>query len=230
MKAQNTGSATRRWWGLVWVVLLLALVVFFVEWPATDEGARQNAPATGARVANDAAVASSRAHTSVASSVISHAASVSSVALAVSSVPSLWQIADESPEPTLPLPEAVSIYRYVAIDMDNPALPMVGERISLPLPEAPAATIAVARAASLADGSYTLSGYMEGQGRDYPAVITYGANSVFATITTPDGSYSLETIAGEGWVYKNPAEAELSEPHKDDFLEVPEGDGLHHHH
>lgn len=44
----------------------------------------------------------------------------------------------------------------------------------------------------------------------------------FATITTPKGAYSLEAREGSGWVYKNPAEVELTQPGKNDYLEVPE--------
>ena len=52
--------------------------------------------------------------------------------------------------------------------------------------------------------------------------MTYGADAVFASITTPQGSYSLESVNGSGWIYKNPAEVELTQPGKNDYLEVPE--------
>jgi hypothetical protein len=39
-------------------------------------------------------------------------------------------------------------------------------------------------------------------------------------VTTPEGSYTMESIDGSGWLYKNPAEIELSIAGAPDFLEV----------
>jgi hypothetical protein len=72
------------------------------------------------------------------------------------------------------------------------------------------------------NGDYTWSGHLQGHGTDYPVVMTYGEHSIFATITTPEGSYTMESIDGLGWLYKNPAEVELSNPGAKDFLDVRE--------
>ena len=50
--------------------------------------------------------------------------------------------------------------------------------------------------------------------------MTYGERSIFATITTPDGSYTMESLDGLGWLYKNPAEVELFNTDSKDFVEV----------
>lgn len=136
-----------------------------------------------------------------------------------------WELKAAPDQPVLPLPEAVSIYEYVYLDMENPALPDVGDNLQMPLPGAEAAQVRVTRRTQLGNGDYSWSGYLEGQGTDYPVVMTYGANSAFATITTPQGSYSLESINGQGWVYKNPAAEELSHPGVSDYMDIPD----HHH-
>ena len=138
-----------------------------------------------------------------------------------------WALSAIPDVPALPLPEAVSIYSYVQIE---DVLPSVGQVLQMPLPGGANTGIAVevARAQALSNGDYTWSGYVQGQGGDYPVVMTQGKSGAFATITTPEGSYSLETLNGSGWLYKNPAEDELRLPNKEDFLEVP--DAPHHDH
>ena len=71
------------------------------------------------------------------------------------------------------------------------------------------------------NGDYSWRGYLDGYGTDYPVVMTYGANSVFATVTTPKGSYTLVSVSGSGWIYKNPSEFELSQPGVEDHMEIP---------
>jgi len=72
------------------------------------------------------------------------------------------------------------------------------------------------------NGDYTWRGHLQGYGDSYPVVVTYGATSMMATITTPAGSYSMTTVNGLGWLYKNPAEVELVDHLKNDFLEPPQ--------
>lgn len=131
-----------------------------------------------------------------------------------------WQLAN-SDAVSMPVPKGVAIYEPVSVDMDSPAYPSPGEQVNLPLPGGTSLNATVRTSNENPNGDYSWRGYLDGYGTDYPVVMTYGANSVFATITTPQGSYTLESVNGSGWVYKNPSEFELSEPGKNDYLEVP---------
>lgn len=140
-----------------------------------------------------------------------------------------WGRADsKAAYPSLPVPESVRIYEQVQLDMDKPYYPAVGEHVSLLLPGVGELTASVSASHDNPNGDYSWRGYLDGHGTDYPVVMTYGANSVFATVTTPEGSYTMESVGGNGWVYKNPAGAELSQPGKHDFLEIPLNSGHHH--
>lgn len=148
----------------------------------------------------------------------------------VGSDQSPWQLAQVESGQSLPLPEGISIYEPVTLDSQAP-LPLPGEQLTLPLPDGDSIQVTVAKSTRLENGDYSWSGHLDGN--DYPVVMTYGAGLAFATITTPKGSYSLEARDGNGWVYKNPAEVELTQPGRNDYLEVPEEElrqhSLHNH-
>lgn len=133
---------------------------------------------------------------------------------------SAWQTGGSNPT-SIPLPNGVVVYEPVSVDMESPAYPMPGEQVSLPLPGGEKLVVNVESSNENPNGDYSWRGHLDGQGTDYPVVMTYGANSVFATVTTPKGSYTLESVNGSGWIYKNPSEFELSEPGKNDYLEIP---------
>ncbi len=138
----------------------------------------------------------------------------------VSEAISAWQTGGDNPT-SIPLPNGVVVYEPVSVDMESPAYPMPGEQVSLPLPGGEKLVVNVESSNENPNGDYSWRGHLDGQGTDYPVVMTYGANSVFATVTTPKGSYTLESVNGSGWIYKNPSEFELSEPGKNDYLEIP---------
>lgn len=122
---------------------------------------------------------------------------------------------------SMPVPNGVAVYEPVSVDMDSPVYPSPGEQVSLQLPGGETVNATVKSSNENPNGDYSWRGHLDGYGTDYPVVMTYGGNSVFATVTTPKGSYTLESINGSGWVYKNPAEVELSDPGKNDYLEIP---------
>lgn len=134
-----------------------------------------------------------------------------------------WRMADASAAtPTMPLPGGVSVYEPVSVDMENPTYPEAGQQTSVTLPGGEHLQVNVERSTTNPNGDYTWRGHLDGYGDDeYPVVMTYGGSSVFATVTTPNGSYTLESVNGSGWIYKNPSEFELSNPGANDYLEIP---------
>lgn len=136
--------------------------------------------------------------------------------------PDAWRLANtDTTAPSIPLPNGVSIYEPVNVDMEHLAYPQSGEQAILTLPGGERLQATVSTSVTNANGDYTWRGHLAGHGDEYPVVMTYGENSVFATVTTPDGSYTLESVNGSGWIYKNPSEFELSKHGANDFLEIP---------
>lgn len=136
--------------------------------------------------------------------------------------PDAWTLADSGQAtPSMTLPESVSVYEPVSVDMESPNYPEPGQQLGLTLPGGERLQVNVESSSTNPNGDYSWRGHLDGHGDEYPVVMTYGGNSVFATITTPNGSYTLESVNGSGWVYKNPSEFELSQLGKNDYLEVP---------
>lgn len=132
-----------------------------------------------------------------------------------------WQMAGvKSETPSIPLSEKISDYAIVELPQKSAVLPAVGEQISLPMLHGKTLIATVESVTNFPNGDFSWSGHLQGSGSDYPVVMTYGDHSIFATITTPEGSYTMESIDGLGWLYKNPAEIELSHPGAKDFLEI----------
>lgn len=131
-----------------------------------------------------------------------------------------WIIGDvKASTPTIPLNERIAQYEIVRVDRPE-TYPAVGQTISLPMFNGKNVSVNVQSATTLQNGDYTWSGHLDGFGDDYPVVMTYGEHSIFATITTPNGAYTMESTDGAGWLYKNPSEFELSNPGFKDYLEV----------
>ena len=132
-----------------------------------------------------------------------------------------WKMGDiKTATPKISLNERISAYAIVELEQHPASLPIEGQQIVLPMLNGQQVAVNVQSVITNPNGDYTWSGHLEGYGTDYPVVMTYGENSIFATITTPEGSYTMESIDGLGWLYKNPAEIELSTAGAKDFLEV----------
>ncbi|MET0355973.1 MAG: hypothetical protein ABW044_04290 [Cellvibrio sp.] len=141
----------------------------------------------------------------------------------VSQVPMInsWKMGDvKTSTPKIPLSEKIASYAIVELEQHPASFPAVGQQIVLPMLNGQKIIANVKSVMTNPNGDYTWSGHLEGHGTDYPIVMTYGENSIFATITTPEGSYTMESLDGLGWLYKNPAEIELSVAGAKDFLEV----------
>jgi hypothetical protein len=138
------------------------------------------------------------------------------------SIQVVWEIGTpDDGNPTIPVPVRVSVYAPITINMDSPVFPDVGDRLALVLPGGGEVIVNVESSYANPNGDYTWRGHLNGLGDQYPVVMTYGSTSVFATITSPEGSYTMESVNGHGWIYKNPSEYELTQPGQDDYLEIP---------
>lgn len=133
---------------------------------------------------------------------------------------------NQSRTPTFMLHDDVREYEVVSMDT-TPSLPGEGEQVVVPLLNGTSVVVNVISSKVTRNGDYSWSGHVAGYGNDYPVIMTYGSKSAFAMITTPQGSYSMESIDGVGWLYKNPAEHELTAPGHEDFLEIPEQHQTH---
>jgi len=124
-----------------------------------------------------------------------------------------WSFPQESYlTPDVPINDAVISKTVVKMDHTSVDYPEPGAKVTMPLLNGETVTATVKQASVAANGDYSWSGHLEGHGTDYPITMTYGEQSAFSMITTPQGSYTMETVNGLGWVYKNPSELELSEP------------------
>lgn len=134
----------------------------------------------------------------------------------------VWKSAsNKTGTPSIPLSDRVQTYKIVEVETHPTSYPFIGQEITLPLFDDQQVNAKVESIDVLANGDYSLRGHLSNHGNDYPFAMTYGEQSVFATITTPEGSYSMESVNGLGWLYKNPAEPELTTPGNNDYLEPP---------
>lgn len=134
----------------------------------------------------------------------------------------LWQTAgNKSGTPSIPLSDKITDYQLIEVETNPAAYPLIGQQITLPLLNGNKVSAKVETIQVHPNGDYSVRGHVNGYGDDYPITMTYGEQHVFATITTPEGSYSMESLNGLGWLYKNPAEPELTTPGNNDFVEPP---------
>ncbi len=123
-----------------------------------------------------------------------------------------WRTPDAyDPAPGFQLSPEVSEFEAIRFDSSS-ALVGIGERVEFLLPGGERVQAVVEQVQLHQNGDESWTGHLQGHGDQYPVAVTTGANSAFATITTPNGSYSMEAVRGAGWVYKNPSETELANP------------------
>lgn len=170
-------------------------------------------------IAVDARLADSSATTSPATKLQPAAKSVSNTAAKQMDA---WVLGDaKSASPQIPLSSVIRDYEVVEINPHPATTPQAGETVSLPMLHGQKILVDVQATTVNPNGDKSWSGHLQGYGEDYPIIMTYGEHAIFATITTPEGSYTMESTDGIGWLYKNPSEFELSDASSKDFLEIP---------
>lgn len=132
---------------------------------------------------------------------------------------SIWEISGTSPmETSLELNEKIKTYEPINIDKENAANVAVGEIVTLSLPGAEEYLVVVAAVNINTNGETSWSGYLAEYADDYPVTFTLGEYASFATVATPEGLYSMETVGNSGWVYKTPDMSDLVDPNQPDHL------------
>ena len=219
-------TGNKKWFYLVIAAVLIIAVVYQIN---RQEVAQQPVQSAQDKPVNNQSVSAKTASEATPAQQILKAPDVNAIPTAKiasadssGAAPDAWRMGDATTAtPAMRLPAGVSVYEPVSIDMENPAYPEPGEQLSLAMPGGERLQVNVENSSTNPNGDYTWRGHLDGHGDEYPVVMTYGGNSVFATVTTPKGSYTLESVNGSGWIYKNPSEFELSNPGTKDYLEIP---------
>jgi hypothetical protein len=141
--------------------------------------------------------------------------------LAAPDIKNVWLVGSvKAAQPSIRLNDRVVAYEVIEINQHPDQIPQIGEQVLVPMLKGKSVTVNVQSVSTSPNGDKTWRGHVQGEGTDYPVIMTYGEHTVFAMITTPEGSYSMESVDGVGWLYKNPSEFELAAPNSKDYLEV----------
>lgn len=116
-----------------------------------------------------------------------------------------WQAAEVDADFPLAEPgEGVEQPQPIALQCGELGQAQVGDSVTLPLPDGSTLEARVTRVELQRGGERNWQGEIRVDGDSYPVNFTVGKQATFGFIGTPQGSYSVETLGGKGWVYKNP--------------------------
>jgi len=130
----------------------------------------------------------------------------------------IWETQYNNDWPAFTLDDRVSYFAPVTLNTQIENSLIVSETVSILLPEQKQVEATIKSVRHEVNGDISWQGYVDGHDDKYPVTYTQGKTNAFATITTPEGSYTMETVNGSGWVYLNPSSAELSSPGSTDYL------------
>ncbi|WP_163833588.1 hypothetical protein [Spartinivicinus ruber] len=131
----------------------------------------------------------------------------------------VWETNYTTDAESLPLDKRITEKQSVQVDNEPLENKQVGNKLSFDLPGGYQVAATINQVTHSQTGATILSGHLDGHGDRYPVVVTSGTNSSFATITTPQGSYSMEAVEGKGIVYKNIPVEQLNGPGGVDNIE-----------
>lgn len=116
-----------------------------------------------------------------------------------------WQAAEVDAAFPLAEPgEGVEQPQPIALQGSGLGRAQVGDSVTLPLPDGSTLVARVTKVQLQRGGERNWQGEVRIDGDSYPVNFTVGKQATFGFIGTPQGSYSVETLGGKGWVYKNP--------------------------
>jgi hypothetical protein len=107
----------------------------------------------------------------------------------------------EEVKKTFPTKEGISPLIAVEIPKGTITKLEIGDKISLPYMGAGEYEATITEKTTHKNGSVSVSGNLSDSGIQYSVVLTEGKNMSFGTVTTPNGSFEIETKNGQGYVY-----------------------------
>ena len=95
-----------------------------------------------------------------------------------------------------------------------------GDQINLPMPDNAQQIIKVSKVKTLWNGDLSIQGTIQSDaGEIFPAVISSGKDTVFASFSTDKGSFELEAFSGVGGLYSvNEMDEKTFQPETDELL------------
>jgi len=104
-------------------------------------------------------------------------------------------------------PSKEGIKPVIAIELPKNSIAKlnVGDTVALPYMGNGEFEAKITKKSKHKNGSVTVSGNLIDTGNQYSVVLTEGKNMSFGTITTPNGSFEIETKNGQGYVYSTDA-------------------------
>lgn len=127
-----------------------------------------------------------------------------------------WRINNSHINERYQLPPQVHEKMPVNISTDNINALEVGSQMEIMLPDFSKHT-AVISDITYNNSSKTMTGHLNND-PSTDVVITSGRRSVYATVATPLGAYSLQSTDGEGVLYKVPPRSEIEELETDALI------------
>jgi hypothetical protein len=115
-----------------------------------------------------------------------------------------WNISDDySAVPSIPLKEDITESAIITVP---PAYKMdlkVGDKVNMPLPDGSEVSVTIINTNHNIDGDLSWDGVIDDSNGDYFITYTAGKRASFATLVLEQGNYSMESVDGIGWLYKN---------------------------
>ena len=124
------------------------------------------------------------------------------------------------------LPNKHSIQPTLAVQVSSNSISSleVGDTIQLPNIGQVSYEAIIKKKVTHDNGSVSVTGNLTGsQNSQYSVVFTEGKKTSYASFTTPEGAFEIETVNGQGYVYSvQDMENQLIDPNKEDILLPPE--------
>lgn len=98
----------------------------------------------------------------------------------------------------------------------------VHDKLTLPNIEGDDYTIIISAIIKNSDGSSSLTGVFKDEGISYTTTMTKSTHSSYVTLSTPQGTYEIETRDGVGYIYKtSDIRKHLQKPNVNDVIVLP---------
>ena len=107
----------------------------------------------------------------------------------------------EEVKKSFPTKEGVSPLIAVEIPKGTVSKLNIGDKILLPYMGTGEYEATITEKTTHKNGSVSVTGNLDDSGNQYSVVLTEGKNMSFGTVTTPNGSFEIETKNGQGYVY-----------------------------